>query len=362
MITRRVLASVLYNSADISTDINQYLKSISYRDAMSGQADDLQLSLEDRAGIWKAEWMPEKGAVLDVSIVTLFWKSAYDLSETLRLGLFEIDEITSSGYPSEVGLKAVSVPFNNQLRGEVHTRSWEKAELKTIANDIATAANLKLFYDTEENPVLDHCEQSEQSDLSFLLQLCNDNGLALKVNDGQIIIFDEAKYEAQEAGITIVKPGTAYPPPNQEEAENGTESEEDTMIYLPSILSYSLTSKLRDIYAACHVKYQSSDTKDVIEATFSAPGKTGPTLQVREQVGSVAEAERLAKKKLREQNKEEVTGSFSLPGCLRLVAGITVNLLGFGVYDGKYIITEASHDIGTGYTSSINVRRCLDGY
>lgn len=359
---RQVQVSVLYNAADISTDINQYLKSMNYRDAMSGQADDLQLSLEDKAGIWQNDWMPEKGAVLDVSMTTLFWKSAYDLPETLRLGLFEIDEITSSGYPSEVGIKAVSVPFNNQLRGEVHTRSWEKAELKTIANDIATAANLKLFYDTEENPVLDHCEQSEQSDLSFLLQLCNDNGLALKVNDGQIIIFDEAKYEAQEAGITIVKPGTAYPPPNQEEAENGTESEEDTMIYLPSILSYSLTSKLRDIYAACHVKYQSSDTKEVIEATFSAPGKTGPTLQVREQVGSVAEAERLAKKKLREQNKEEVTGSFSLPGCLRLVAGITVNLLGFGVYDGKYIITEASHDIGTGYTSSINVRRCLDGY
>lgn len=359
MITRRVLASVLYNSADISTDINQYLKSISYRDAMSGQADDLQLSLEDRAGIWQAEWMPEKGAVLDVSIITLFWKSAYDLPETLRLGLFEIDEITSSGYPSEVGIKAVSVPFNNQLRGEAHTRSWEKAELKTIANDIATAANLKLFYDTEENPVLEHCEQSEQSDLSFLLQLCTDNGLALKVSDGQIIIFDEAKYEAQEPKITIVKPGAAYPPPSQEETGNSAEEE---MIYLPSLLSYSLTSKLRDIYAACHVKYQNSDTKEIIEATFTAPGKSGPTLQVREQVDTIADAERLAKKKLREQNKEEVTGSFSLPGCLRLVAGITVNLLGFGVYDGKYIITEASHDIGTVYTSSINVRRCLDGY
>ena len=32
-----------------------------------------------------------------------------------------------------------------------------------------------------------------------------------------------------------------FPIQNQEEAENGTESEEDTMIYLPSILSYSFS-------------------------------------------------------------------------------------------------------------------------
>ena len=142
---RRVSALIKYDNKDISADLMPYVKNISYRDAMSGQADDLQLTLEDRQGLWQSAWMPELGATLDVSLVTENWQDAGTLPQALRLGTFELDEITSTGYPSEAQLKAVSVPFNNTLRGEEHTRSWEKAELKTIANDIATAAGLELF-------------------------------------------------------------------------------------------------------------------------------------------------------------------------------------------------------------------------
>lgn len=346
---RRVSAIIKYDNKDISASLMPYIKSISYRDAMSGQADDLQITLEDRAGLWQSAWMPELGATLDVSLVTENWQDAGMLPQALRLGTFELDEITSTGYPSEAQLKAVSVPFNNTLRGEEHTRSWEKAELKTIANDIATAAELELFFDTDYNPTIERAEQTEQSDLSFLLALCGDYGLALKISSGQLIIFDEAMYEAAEAVITIVKPGTLY-------------TAIGNVIYLPAMLGYSFTRKLRDVYAACHVKYQQGQNKALIEATFTAPGKTGKTLQVQEQVENTADAERLAKKRLREKNCDEVTGSLTLPGSFYLVAGVTVNMLGFGAYDGKYIITEAQHNIGSGYTTGISVRRCLDGY
>ena len=346
---RRVSAIIKYDNKDISADLMPYVKNISYRDAMSGQADDLQLTLEDRQGLWQSAWMPELGATLDVSLVTENWQDAGTLPQALRLGTFELDEITSTGYPSEAQLKAVSVPFNNTLRGEEHTRSWEKAELKTIANDIATAAGLELFFDTDYNPTIERAEQTEQSGLSFLLALCGDYGLALKISSGQLIIFDEEKYEAADALITIVKPGTIYAAAAE-------------MIYLPAMLGYSFSRKLRDVFAACHVSYQQGKNKAVIEATFTAPGKTGKTLQIKEQVETVADAERLAKKRLREKNCEEVTGSLTLPGSFYLVGGITVSMLGFGAYDGKYIITEAQHNIGGGYTTGINVRRCLDGY
>lgn len=120
---------------------------------------------------------------------------------------------------------------------------------------------------------------------------------------------------------------------------------------------------MRDVYKACHVKYQDSSTKQKIEATFSAPDKkTGKTLEVNEQVTSIADAQRLAKKKLREKNCDEITGSFSFVGNPELAAAANVKLSGFGTFDGKYIITKAQHDIGSGYTTSIDVRRCLDGY
>lgn len=331
----QIKAYVYYDNKDISTSIGKYLKSISYTDNMSGAADDLQLTLEDRAGLWQSAWFPEKGAKLRVKLEN-------EKLEVLDFGEFELDEITSSSAPSEIQLKAISIPYSNSLREEERTRSWEKAELKTVANDIAIASNLKLFYDTEENPLLERVEQTEQSDLSFLLQLCSDRGLALKISDGKLIIFDEATYEQAEVVLSIAKPVLG----------------KNSML----IKGYSLTSKLRDIYASCHVKYQEGKGKRLIEATFTAEGKTGKILQVREQVESIAEADRLAKKRLREKNKDEFTGSFTLVGNFKLVAGIVVALVGFGAFDGRYIITKASHDVGGGYITTVDVRRCLNGY
>jgi phage protein D len=349
MEARRILTIIKYNNKDISADISKYLKSISYTDNLSGEADDLQITLEDKAGLWQSTWIPEKGALLDVMLQQKYWQTLSELPQSLRLGLFEIDEITSSGYPSEVQIKAVSVPDNNTLRGTERSRSWEKAKLQVIANDIASAAGMSLFWDTEENPVLDRAEQTEQSDLSFLYAICKDKGLALKISDKKIIIFDEAKYEAEKAKITIVKPGTVY-------------KKESGMKYLFVGTGYSLRTKIRDIYAACRVSYQQGSSKSNIEATYTVAGKKGKTLQVNEQVESVAESLNLAKKRLREKNKDEVTGSLNMLGNFVLLSGVTVNLLGFGAFDGKYLITRASHDIGSGYTTNIDVRRCLNGY
>lgn len=349
MEARRISVIIKYNNKDISVDISKYLKIISYTDNLSGEADDLQITLEDKAGLWQSTWIPEKGALLDVMLQQKYWQTLSALPQSLRLGLFEIDEITSSGYPSEVQIKAVSVPDNNTLRGTERSRSWEKAKLQVIANDIASAAGMSLFWDTEENPVLDRVEQTEQSDLSFLYAICKDKGLALKISDKKIIVFDEAKYEAEKAKITIVKPGTVY-------------KKESGMKYLFVGTGYSLRTKIRDIYAACRVSYQQGSSKSNIEATYTVAGKKGKTLQVNEQVESVAEALNLAKKRLREKNKDEVTGSLNMLGNFVLLSGGTVNLLGFGAFDGKYLITRASHDIGSGYTTNIDVRRCLNGY
>ena len=99
----------------------------------------------------------------------------------------------------------------------------------------------------------------------------------MKISDKKIIIFDEAKYEAEKAKITIVKPGTVY-------------KKESGMKYLFVGTGYSLRTKIRDIYAACRVSYQQGSSKSNIEATYTAAGKKGKTLQVNEQVESVAEA------------------------------------------------------------------------
>ena len=349
MLARRVTARVLYNKKDISVDLAAHLKGLSYTDNMSGEADTLDLTLEDKAGAWQGSWFPEKGATLEATLNTLNWDTLSAGSKSLRLGLFELDEIGSSGFPSEVNIRSVSIPSNNKLRGIERTRSWEKAELKTIANDVASEAGMELTYDTEDNPTLERTEQTEQSDLSFLLALVKDHGLALKVTENKVVIFDESKYEEAEPKITIVKPGTFYA--------------SGSGISVTDILGYSLSNRSRDIYKACHVRYQHGKKKEVIEATFTDPEKKeGKTLEIKEEVENIAEAERLAKKRLREKNCQEWTGNITVPGNLNLVAAVTVNLYGFGKFDGKYIITRASHSVGSGYQTSIELRRCLNGY
>ena len=352
MQAKRVSATILYDNKDISADLCSHLKGISYTDNISGEADTLDITLEDRQGIWQSDWFPDKGATLDTTLITENWESLSSGADQLKLGLFEIDEISCSGYPSEVQIRSVSVPNDNKLRGVERTRSWEKAELKTILNDVASGADMELVFDTEQNPKIDRAEQTQQSDLSFLLALTRDQGLALKIHDKKIVVFDEAKYEEAEAKLTIVKPRTSF-------------FQEDGQQYILNVLGYSLTNKTRDVYKACHVKYQQSKTKKVVEATFTDPDKKdkpGKTLEIKEQVESVADAERLAKKRLREKNCEEWTGSFTMVGNFLLVAASTVNLKGFGVFDGRYIITRATHSVGSGYQTSIEVRRCLNGY
>lgn len=345
--TRRTSAFILYNGKNISSSLAPYLKSLTVTDNMGGVADDLQITLEDREALWQGLWLPEIGATLDVSIICENWPEL--LGTVYRLGLFEIDEITSSGPPSEVQIKAVSVPDDNKLRGVERTRSWEKAELKRIANDIAAGAALTLAYEPDYNPIIDRAEQSEESDLNFLHELLRDHGLALKIFDKKLVIFDEADYEAAEPTATIYKP--------QQASDTGTAFE------IKAVKSYSLKSKLRDIYKACHVKYQDGKSKEKIEASFTDPQKnSGKTLEVNEQAKTQADAERLAKKRLRAKNCQEVTGSFSLLGNPLLLAANTVALNGFGAYDATYVITRATHSIGGGFTTDIEIRRCLNGY
>lgn len=287
---------------------------------------------------------------MDVTLQTMNWESLQSGANSLHVGLFAIDSIDGHMPPSEISLKAVSVPDDAELRGIDRTRSWEKAELKTIAGDVAAGASMELVFDSSENPVIDRVEQTEQSDLSFLLKLCEDHGLALKICNKQVVIFDETEYEKAEPQIHIVKPGTVYT------AEEGA-------VYIAAITGYSFHAVTRDIYKACHVKYENSDTGETIEATFTDPNKEeGKTLEVNEQVETLAEAEKLAKKKLREKNKDEWTMTVDSLGNLNLMAAVTVAVEGFGKFDGNYIIVSAHHDIGGGYTTSVELRRCLDGY
>lgn len=336
MNARRASLQVTYQNHDITADLEPHLLSWDYTDNLGGQADDLQINLEDRDHKWIGPWMPEKGAVIKAKIVRENWEKDGKV-DALPLGQFEIDEIEVSFPPSTVAIKAISVPESSSLRGEEKNRAWEKTKLSVIARDKAKAAGLKLLYDVDDDPEYDRVEQTGETDLSFLMRLCNDAGLCLKVTGTQLVIFDEEKYERQPPVATI-RP--------------------------TDVKNYRGVATTQGTYRACRVHYRSPKGRKNITYTFApknAP-KTGRILYINQRVASVKEAERLAKKKLREANKNSGTFTLTMLGDTRFVAGVTVMLSGFGNFDGKYIVTQAKHSQQNGYETALELRRCLEGY
>ena len=338
-IARQAGLQVTYETTDITADLQPHLKDWSYTDNLSGQADDLQITLEDRQQLWVNDWFPDLGAKLKATIKRRNWRDDGKEDE-LPLGSFEIDEIESSYPPSEVKIKALSVFQSTALKGENKNRAWEKTKLSVISRDVASGAALTLYYDVQEDPEYDRMEQIEQQDLPFLQKLCHDAGLALKVSDSQIVIFDEAKYEQQASVLTI-----------------------DRLMF--PIKRHSGRATINDTYCKCRLKYRSPKGKRNYDYTFTPPNPppTQRVLILRERFDSLNEAERRAKKALREKNSQAWQYSMTVLADLRVLASMVVTLKNFGKFDGNWIITQATHSqSGSGYETGLQLRRCLEGY
>ena len=62
MNARRTAVRLTFAGVDISTDINKHLLSLTYTDNEEDKTDDLQLSLDDREGVWLGNWLNTPGA------------------------------------------------------------------------------------------------------------------------------------------------------------------------------------------------------------------------------------------------------------------------------------------------------------
>ena len=346
MTARRTEIALTFEGADISADINKYLLSLTYTDNEEDKTDDLQLSIDDREGVWLGNWLnipdASKGAEISAVIIQKNWESG-GKDRVLDCGVFQVDSVDGSGPPTKVTIKAGSIPYTSTIRTQKKTKAWEKIKLSGIANEIAATNGLKCLYESNFDPLYSRREQVRESDITFLKRLCKAAGISLKVTAKMIVLFDAAEYE-KKAAVRTIKRGAS------------------------DVSKYTFGTSFHDTaYSSCRVKYTDPTSKTTYEATYTAPDvskdSNGQTLEINEKVSSNAEAEALAEKRLREKNSQEFKASFNLAGDARLVAGITVNVEGYGAFDGKYIIETASHSVSSsGYKTNITLRRVLEGY
>lgn len=342
MIAKRTKLKVKYEGADISKDLKDYLISLSYTDNDEDQADDLQLNLEDKKGNWARDWLVQtggKGAEIEASIIQVLEDGT---EKELKCGKFKSDTVNESGPPTKVSIKATSIPTDSKIKSEDKTKAWEKIKLSAIAAEIAKKNKLKSQFESEEDPFYDRVEQTKKSDLLFLKELCKDAGISLKVTEKKVVLFDASKFEKMPHIATIAR-GKA------------------------NVLRWSFGTTFNDTgYAACEVTYTDPKTKKTIKGFFGNPKAdkaTDRVLKLNTKVKNKAEADRLAKKSLREKNKKETQASIEVAGNVDFVAGVNIMIKGWGIYDGKYMIQTAGHSVAeSGYKTSLSLRKVLEGY
>jgi len=327
---RQVKLNFTYESKDISADIKPFILGWSYTDFAHGKADNFTIDLEDKKGLWKDSWFPDKSAKI---------KSGINLNDkNYKFGTFSIDEINLSGKPNKATIKAISALITKSLRGEKKSKSWENVTLKELLQEISESHGLSYFYDADDITFV-RVDQVQEPDLVFLKRLSSENGLNIKVCEEKIIIFSGKKYDEKSAFTTI-------------DVNNS------------NVKIFNFSTKSHDIYKACQVSYWDSEKKNLISYTYY-PDKsvdTGQILKKNLKCESIAHAEKRAKSELRKKNKQEITGNINMLGDVIFVSGLNINVEGIGKLSGKYFIDESLHKQtrSAGYETAIKIRKVLD--
>lgn len=348
-LARRARADLTFQGVNISGSIRPYFLGMTYTDNEDGEADDLQIRLQDRGQVWQEKWMDDMVNAstggrfkIKADILMENWKGG-GRDTRLGCGSFELDSVEAASPPSVVTVRATSLSFANTIRQTLKTRAWESYTLSGIANEMAAASGIKCMFEADVNPSYSRVEQNRQSDIKFLERLCRNAGLSLKATDEMIVIFDQRKFESL-AVVRTVRKGGGY-------------------------ISYTLRTSTADAqYASCRVSYADPLTGKKIEgiartSEYGEASKGSQQLEIKAKVSSAGEAKAMAEKNLRMTNKFSRTGRFVFPGDPVLLAGNTIELNGFGSFNGKYLISQAVHKIdGGGYTTTVQIRRVIGGY
>jgi hypothetical protein len=315
------------------------------------------------------------------SISVSDWTAPFD-NRTLKCGTFFVDNVGFRGPPNVVSVRAVSIPTNTGLKNEKRTKSWENMDLQSIAGEIAGKNNLTLAYDTKINPMVKRTDQVEKADIQYIRERAKESSLSVKIHDKKLVIYSEAEYEAKSA-VFILRYGDS------------------------NILEYEFNSKSDDTYSSAENAYVNPETGKLTEAKFTPdkpPEGVNSTLKLNEKAeirpdgaadmsynqrmkrrprvkaenwdytddaaaqnagkgeGVKEESLKKCQSKLREKNKKERTGSIKTAGNLNYLSGINFQLIGFGIFDGKWGCDSAVHDLGEGgYTTQLKLHMTL-GY
>ncbi len=168
---------------NINARIQNRLISLSLTDNRGFEADQLDIELDDSDGQLS---LPPRGTELSLH---LGWQG----EPLIHKGLFIVDEIEYSGAPDKITVRARSADFRATLNIS-RELSYHQQTLSNIVRTIATRNNLTAEIDKKLADIrLNHIDQTNESDGSFLTRLARQEGAIATVKNGALLFMRQGQ-------------------------------------------------------------------------------------------------------------------------------------------------------------------------
>ena len=168
--------SISIEGRDITTVLDNRLMGLTLTDNRGFEADQLDLELDDADG---KIVLPRRGAVITLA---LGWKG----QPLFPKGAFTVDEIEHTGAPDRLTIRARSADFRETLNTR-REKSWHKTTVGEVVKEIAARHKLKMALGEDlSDKLVEHIDQTNESDGSFLMRLARQYGAIASVKNGNL--------------------------------------------------------------------------------------------------------------------------------------------------------------------------------
>lgn len=313
------------NGRDVTADLSKMLLSVSYQDCEEGEADTIDIRLEDIDGRLRGPWFPEQG-------YKLYLEFGYEGQLRQPSGDFEIDEIAGEGPPDVVTIRAISAGVKTPYRTH-QGRAYEGMTLAALARRIARRLKLQLVGKIE--PInLQRLTQIHENDLTFLRRVAGEYGYAFSVKGLKMVFFKRSELNSRDVIFTL---------------------------HRTDLTRYSMRDKIMGIPKAAEVSYLDPKTKHLkhYKVVNTDRNTSADVVKLNLRAESEHQAKAKAMAALEEANAEATTMNLTIFGNPVAVAGINFRLEGMGKFDGVWHIIKSRHDIdrSSGYRTEIEAKR-----
>ncbi|WP_392565130.1 phage late control D family protein [Utexia brackfieldae] len=177
---KKAIFKILYNDKDITSHFDDRLISLEITDNSGFEADTISLELSDTDGKLA---LPKRGIELNVSFG---WNDNQGLIFKNR---FVVDECEHTGPPDRLTIRGKSANFRESLNVK-RSQSYHDITIGEIVTQIAKRHNLDYkITDKLTNQKIEHSDQTQESDASFLTRVLSDYDAIATVKNGMLIVF-----------------------------------------------------------------------------------------------------------------------------------------------------------------------------